>query len=207
MRVSISEAARILGVSITTLRRWDREGKLVAYRTPAGHRRYDADQLRQMAASHEPESSSAGLTLAYARVSTSEQRDALERQAVLLSGVCERYGWEYDVIRDIGSGLDARHSGLRELIKQICSGDVQRLAIARRDRLLAIGAELIFLLCEMFHVQIVILNPPEETFAPVGEFDRDVREIMAIFSERLSACRKQNAEQLKRTLQQIAEDL
>ncbi|WP_207654701.1 helix-turn-helix domain-containing protein, partial [Sulfobacillus sp. hq2] len=38
--VSIREAAKALGVSMTTLRRWEAEGRLMAEHTPGGHRRY-----------------------------------------------------------------------------------------------------------------------------------------------------------------------
>ncbi|MBN1485288.1 MAG: helix-turn-helix domain-containing protein, partial [Chloroflexia bacterium] len=44
MRIDISQAAHILGVSRKTLRRWDQEGKLPAERTLGGHRRYDLAQ-------------------------------------------------------------------------------------------------------------------------------------------------------------------
>ena len=44
--VGIDEAADALGVSITTLLRWESEGKLVAEHTPGGHRRYDLSKLR-----------------------------------------------------------------------------------------------------------------------------------------------------------------
>ncbi len=41
MYLSISQASSAVGVSISTLRRWEREGKLKsAYRTLGGHRRY-----------------------------------------------------------------------------------------------------------------------------------------------------------------------
>ncbi|MCG5517253.1 MerR family transcriptional regulator, partial [Ectothiorhodospira sp. 9100] len=39
--VSIGEAAKALGVSITTLRRWEASGRLVPEHTAGGHRRYD----------------------------------------------------------------------------------------------------------------------------------------------------------------------
>lgn len=44
--VSISEASRMLGVSETTLRQWTDEGKVRAFITPGGHRRYDKAELR-----------------------------------------------------------------------------------------------------------------------------------------------------------------
>ncbi|MBM7557915.1 excisionase family DNA binding protein [Halanaerobacter jeridensis] len=42
MKLSIKEAANFLGVAISILRRWDKEGKLVPERTVGGHRRYSA---------------------------------------------------------------------------------------------------------------------------------------------------------------------
>jgi len=43
---SIGEAAKVLGVSITTLRRWEASGRLVADRTAGEHRRYDLAKLK-----------------------------------------------------------------------------------------------------------------------------------------------------------------
>ncbi|MDB9318813.1 MULTISPECIES: MerR family transcriptional regulator, partial [Cyanophyceae] len=40
-KLSISEAAKLKGVSVSTLRRWETEGKLIPERTASGHRRYD----------------------------------------------------------------------------------------------------------------------------------------------------------------------
>lgn len=43
--IPIGEASKLKGVSIGTLRRWEREGLITAYRTPAGHRRYRRSDL------------------------------------------------------------------------------------------------------------------------------------------------------------------
>jgi predicted site-specific integrase-resolvase len=78
----ISEAANVLGVSVTTLRRWEREGKLISDRTHAGHRRYDLSKIK-------PELSHANdsvrKTIAYARVSSHDQKTDLERQKQVLA--------------------------------------------------------------------------------------------------------------------------
>jgi MerR family regulatory protein len=84
--VSISAAAEVLGVSITTLRRWEAAGKLVAEHTAGGHRRYDLAKLR-------PELFRAAdqgkrKTIAYARLSSPDQKDDLERQQQLLQRYC-----------------------------------------------------------------------------------------------------------------------
>ncbi|MBI4187468.1 MAG: MerR family transcriptional regulator [Chloroflexi bacterium] len=50
--VSISEASQALGVSEATLRQWTDEGKIKAFITPGGHRRYSVEDLKHFTASH-----------------------------------------------------------------------------------------------------------------------------------------------------------
>ncbi len=43
--LTTSQAARHLGVSLSTVRRWSDQGSLVGYRTPGGQRRFSVEQL------------------------------------------------------------------------------------------------------------------------------------------------------------------
>lgn len=98
---SIGEAAELLGVSIDTLRNWEREGKVQSIRTEGGHRRFRAIDLGVV------DTSGTRLTICYARVSTHEQKPDLERQALVLSSYCEQKNYNnYQVIKDLGSGLN-----------------------------------------------------------------------------------------------------
>ena len=110
---SIGEASEMLGVSITTLRRWETEGKLVPKRTVAGHRRYDLAKLK-------PELFRAALderhTVAYARVSSHDQKNDLERQKQVLELYCAKQGWTFEVIADLGSGMNYHKKGLKRLL-------------------------------------------------------------------------------------------
>ena len=140
--VSIHEAAEFLGVSPQTLRRWEREGKLLPdERTAGGRRRYDLARLR-------PEQFRAGdaprRTIAYARVSSHDQKDDLERQKQVLERYCARQGWTFEVIADLGSGMNYHKKGLKRLLDAIIEGQVGRLVITHKDRLLRFGAELVF---------------------------------------------------------------
>lgn len=45
--VPIGEAARIFGVTVATVRRWEREGKISAQRTPGGQRRFDRAEIER----------------------------------------------------------------------------------------------------------------------------------------------------------------
>ena len=117
--VGIGEVAKVLGVSIPTLRRWDAQGKLVAERTAAGHRRYDLVRLKPELFRSEV---SERATIAYARVSSHDQKSDLERQKQVLELYCARQGWTFEVVADLGSGMSYQKKGLRRLLDDIVAG-------------------------------------------------------------------------------------
>jgi putative resolvase len=204
MRVSISQAARELGVSISTLRRWEAEGKIEAERTPGGHRRYDLAELRGVVPRV---SRSEVLTLAYARVSSSDQKGDLVRQVALLESFCCAHGWRYEVLKDLGSGLNYKKRGLRQLLQRICAGEVKRLVLTHKDRLLRFGSELVFALCEEFQVEVVIINQSERPLSFEEELAQDVLEIITVFSAQLYGSRSHKNRKLVETLREAAEAL
>lgn len=203
MKVGIGRAAAQLGVSRDTLRRWEASGKIEVERTPAGHRRYDLAQLRGLVPA---KSASDRITIAYARISNQNQKKELKRQINLLETFCTEQGWEFEVIQDVGSGVNYRKSGLRQLIQRICQGDVGRLVLTHRDRLVRLGIELIFSLCEHFGTEVVILNA-----SSLSEFEdeiaEDVMEIITIFSARLYGSRSEKNKDVIQKLTEVAREL
>ncbi|MHB1732147.1 MAG: recombinase family protein [Ferrimicrobium acidiphilum] len=79
-------------------------------------------------------------TIAYARVSTNGQKDDLVRQVALLESYCAANGWTYEVISDLGSGLNHHKRELKALVSRIRSGEVGRLVLSHKDRLLRVGS-------------------------------------------------------------------
>ncbi len=205
MKVSIREAARMLGVSPHTLRRWEAAGKFTSERTPGGHRRYDLDKLRAVA-TNRPTDPSQRITIGYARVSSHDQKDDLKRQAVLLSEFCTQQGWKHEIIEDLGSGLNYNKKGLRSLIQRICNGEVGRLVVTHKDRLLRFGSELIFALCEHFGAEVVIINRSEDS-SYEEDLTRDVLEIITVFSARLYGSRSHKNKTLLKTLKEAADEV
>lgn len=191
--VSIGEAAAALGVSVTTLRRWEAAGRVVAERSAGGHRRYDLAKLRpDLVRSRED---ARRRTVAYARVSSHDQKDDLERQKQVLELYCARQGWTFEVVADLGSGMNYRKKGLRRLLDDIIAGSVGRLVITHKDRLLRFGAELVFAICEVKNVEVVILNQGEDaTFEE--DLAKDVLEIITVFSARLYGSRSRKNQKL-----------
>jgi excisionase family DNA binding protein len=191
--VGIGEAAEFLGVSITTLRRWEAEGRLAAEHTAGGHRRYDLAKLRpEMFRAAEKVSRR---TIAYARVSSHDQKDDLERQKQVLELYCAQQGWTFDLVSDLGSGMNYHKKGLRRVLDAVIDGGVGRLVITHKDRLLRFGAELVFALCEAKEVEVVILNKGEDTTFE-QDLAKDVLGIITVFSARLYGSRSRKNQKL-----------
>jgi len=203
--VGVGEAARILGVSVSTLRRWDATGKLVPEHTLGRQRRYKVSQLRPPVGRIVPDTRR---TIAYARVSSHDQKADLERQKQVLELYCARQGWTFDLISDLGSGMNYHKKGLKRLLNEILEGRVGRLVITHKDRLLRFGAELVFAVCEAKEVEVVILNQGEDASFE-EDLAKDVLEIITVFSARLYGSRSHKNQRLldgvKKAVEEAAE--
>lgn len=199
--VAIGEASEALGVSITTLRRWEREGKLIPERTAGRQRRYDLAKLKPelfYAAQQDRK------TIAYARVSSHDQKDDLERQKQVLELYCAKQGWTFEVIADLGSGMNYNKKGLKRLLDEIIEGRVGRLVVAHKDRLLRFGAELVFAICEAKDVEVLIINKGVDTTFE-EDLAKDVLEIITVFSARLYGSRSRKNQKLLDGVKQAVE--
>ena len=192
---SIGNAAKTLGVSISTLRRWDKNGRLVAERTPSGHRMYSISAISSFNPLTKANDAVDLPTIAYARVSSHDQRADLERQVKVLEMFCASHGWKYRVIQDLGSGMNYSKRGLRELLNLISEKSIGRLVITHKDRLLRFGAELVFSMCEMANIEVVIVNSGEESSFE-EELASDVLEIITVFSARMYGARSHKNKKL-----------
>jgi predicted site-specific integrase-resolvase len=193
--VSTGQAAKMLGVSVSTLQRWDRTGKLVPERTPAGRRRYKVADLGSYNPLTRKVVEPNRKTVAYARVSSHDQKPDLDRQAQVLEMYCAAHGWDHEVVTDLGSGMNYRKKGLTRLLDQVIGGEVGRLVITHKDRLLRFGAELVFAVCAAKHVEVVIINSGDERSFE-EELASDVLEIVTVFSARMYGARSHKNKRL-----------
>lgn len=189
MFIGIGEAASVIGVAISTLRRWELEKKFVAdFRTCGGHRRYSLARIQGSFFKQAIEATSTTLinkkTYAYARVSSHDQKLDLKRQENRLALHCQNNNWEFEVISDLGSGINYQKKGLNKLLKLMVTGSISRLVLTHKDRLLRFGSPLLFKLCEYFGVEVVVL---EQQLANdlEKELVADVIEIMTVFTAKM----------------------
>lgn len=206
MKVSIGKAAKEAGVTVTTLREWDKAGKVVSERTPGGHRRYEMETVLNYASRKK---NNEKVTAVYARVSTPSRKNDLEMQKQVLQLYCASKGWKYTVIEDIGSGLNYKKKGLLELIKLVESNRIERIVLNYKDRLLRFGSEIIFEICKYHNVNIVVLTEDEEK-SYEEELVEDVLSIITVFSAKLYGSRshknKAIVENAKRLFKKAAEE-
>jgi putative resolvase len=198
--ISITEASKLLGVTPKTLRLWEKQGKITSIKTEGGHRRYDISQLLNKKTTDKQ------LTICYARVSSNDQKNDLLTQIKVLELYSASKGFDYEIISDLGSGLNYKKKGLIRLIKLICTNQVDRLILTNKDRLLRFGSELIFSLCEQFGVEVIIINRTEDSSFE-EDLTNDVLELITVFSARLYGSRSHRNKKIINQLQDIAKDL
>jgi predicted site-specific integrase-resolvase len=99
------------------------------------------------------------------------------------------------VISDLGSGMNYKKKGLKNLLDAILGRKIKRLVITHKDRLLRFGAELIFTLCEIHHVEVVIINQGEDVSFE-EDLAKDVLEIITVFAARLYGARSHKNKKL-----------
>jgi excisionase family DNA binding protein len=176
--LSIGKTASLLGVSVVTLRRWNKLGKLTSFRTFGNHRRFNLNDILDII-----NPSRNKLHVAYARVSSHDQKKDLETQCKRLELIIKQNEHEM-LISDLGSGLNYNKNGLKKLINLITSQQVHTLYFTHKDRLLRFGSELIFSLCKKFGTKVVIVDAVQ-SISFEQELAQDVIELMTVFSAKL----------------------
>jgi len=114
----------------------------------------------------------------YCRVSSHQQKDDLKRQIEYMK---KEYP-TYEIIKDIGSGLNFKRKGLKKLIKYTINGEINEVVIAYKDRLCRFGYELIKHIIEEYSGGKIIKLTEEMT--------KDLVSIINICSARINGLRK-----------------
>lgn len=179
--------AELLGVSVKTLQRWDRDGILKANRTPTDRRYYTYDQYLQFKGIQTE--NDIRDTVIYARVSTRNQKDALQNQVEFLKQFCNAKGIIVNqCVEDFGSGLNYNRKKWNRLLDEVMANKIKTIVISNKDRFIRFGYDWFEKFCEKFNTKIIIVN--NETLSPNEELVQDIISILHVFSCRLYGLRK-----------------
>ena len=193
---SINEFSKILGVSAQTLRNWDKNGKLHPHHTSSnGYRYYSHEQLNQVM-NIKPNLDR--IVIGYCRVSSNKQKDDLERQIENMKLYLTAQDKPFEIISDIGSGINYKKKGLRELIKRISQNKVEKVVVLYKDRLLRFGLELIEYMASLYNCDIEIIDNTEKS--EQQELVEDLVQIITGLSCKLQGKRANKARKLVKEL-------
>lgn len=189
------EASQYIGRSISTLQRLDYSGKLKAYRTTTNRRYYTKDQLDAFLGK---KTQTQKLQIAYARVSSYEQKPELQHQLDYIRNYVNAKGIILDQeITDIGSGLNYNRKKWNKLMDLVEENKVGKIYIAYKDRFIRFGYDWFNRFCQKHDCDIVVLNNP--SLSPEEELTQDLLTILHVFSSRSYGIRKYQ-KQIKKEL-------
>lgn len=158
--------AELLGVSVKTLQRWDREGILKANRTPTDRRYYTYDQYLQFKGIN-TENDNRQIVI-YARVSTKKQKDDLQNQVTFLRQFCNAKGIIVDqCIEDYGSGLNYNRKKWNQLLDEVMEQKIKTIIVTHKDRFVRFGYDWFEKFCSM------AVSCTERTFPLMRSFFTD----------------------------------
>ena len=122
----------------------------------------------------------------YCRVSSSHQKEDLERQVELMRHLYP----DHELISEIGSGLNFKRKGFLKLLDMIIKGEVKELVVMYKDRLCRFGFEFVEHLMETYGKgKIIVVNRTEEK-TPLEEITEDILSIMNIYVSKMNGLRK-----------------
>lgn len=189
--MSIGKFAKKIGVNVATLRRMEAKGELLpAHVSSGGTRYYSTEQLKQfIGTTNKPK-----LVVGYCRVSTPSQKDDLKNQVNNVKSYMIAKGYQYEIIEDIGSGINYNKKGLKQLIDKINNQEVSKVVILYKDRLIRFGFELIEYLCQINGVELEVIDHTEKS--KEEELTDDLIQIITVFANRLYGQRSKKTKHL-----------
>lgn len=189
--MSIGKFSKEIGISINHLRLLHKTGELVPIKITKGGTRYYSDkQLNDYLGLNEKDKK----VILYARVSTKQQKDDLENQIKNLKEYAYSKGYNFEIISDIGSGINYKKEGLKKLLEKINNSEISKIVVLYKDRLVRLGFELIEFLANINNIEIEIID--NTTISKEEELTDDLIQIITVFANKLYGSNSKKTKQL-----------
>lgn len=181
------EFCKRIGVCIKTLERIEQRGEITPIRKNG--RRYYTESMVDEYLGIKREKKVDRKVIAYYRVSTNSQKKEMKYQRESIENFSINAGIAVDeYLSDIGSGINFKRKNFLHIIDMIEKGEVSKLIITYKDRLIRFGFELIEERCRVNNTEIIVINL--EKSSPEKELVEDLMTIIHVFSCRINSLRK-----------------
>lgn len=183
------QAAKLLGVTVKTIQRWDRVGLLRPVgRTPTNRRVYTAEQIQAFRGLRANNMETPTRIVAYCRVSSTAQKPDLVNQRRVLEDFALARGFaNVEFVEEVGGGLNFNRPKFLNILDAVSRQEVKTLVLAHKDRFVRFGFEWFERFCKMNGCEILLLN--QERMSPEQEMVQDLMTIVHCFSSRLYGLR------------------
>jgi putative resolvase len=179
------EVAKIFGVSYVAVKKWAYAGKIKYIKTPGGKYRYPESEVRRLLGEQMPK----GKVAIYARVSSADQKEDLERQKQKLVEYAKSKGYQdIEVVEDIASGLNEDRKGLNKLFKLLTERQIEAVFITYKDRLTRFGFKYLEAFFSSYGCRIEAIDS-EEVKEPQQELVEDLVAIVTSFAGKIYGAR------------------
>ena len=184
--VSYGEVNEMLGITVMTLRNMRHRGDIEAIKIGNKYAYNLNKYLDDNKINRKEEPKQNKRNIIYCRVSSNKQKEDLKRQ---INDTQKIYP-KYEIITDVGSGLNFNRKGLTKLIDYAIKGEINEVVITYKDRLARIGFEMIENIIKTYsNGKITIINKTEEE-TPTDELVKDVVSIMNVYVAKINGLRK-----------------
>ncbi|ACS90786.1 IS element ISTsi1 orfA, putative resolvase [Thermococcus sibiricus MM 739] len=195
------EASKKLGVSKMTILRWIKSGKLKAHRIGKEYR-VPESEIKKILEGKIPDQ-----VAIYARVSSQNQKEDLERQVEYLKNYCSAKGYQVaKIITDISSGLNENRKGLKQLFKLVENGEITKVVITYKDRLTRFGFKYLEQYFNSHGVEIEVIFDDEEKTLEEKELVEDLLAIVTSFAGKLYGARSHKKKRLVEAVKNALRD-
>jgi putative resolvase len=177
--VKAAEAAEYYNVSISNLRKWAREGLIVANKGPGGQ----YDYVLPDGPKPDPRPPIRP-NIIYCRVSSRKQESDLVRQSKCLRKLYP----DYTVVKDIGSGINHNRPGFQTILEQLFKGNIKRVMVTHPDRFTRFGFDFFQWMFQQFGAVLETVEKP--TASPADELVEDIMDVFTDFTTRYYGSRK-----------------
>lgn len=198
---TVGQFAKIISKTPQTIRNWDKENILKPHHVSESGYRYYSDEQVNHYLGFKGEKPVNRKVIGYCRVSSNKQKDDLERQIENMQTYLLAGGKPFEIITDIGSGINYKKKGLLKIIELITQNKIEKIVVLYKDRLLRFGFELVEYIASLHDCEIEVIDNTEKT--EDQELVEDMIQIITVFSAKLQGKRAHKA---KKMIKELTED-
>jgi predicted site-specific integrase-resolvase len=168
------------GITRNTLTNWVKTNKIGFSKTKTGRYIYNDNDIKPVKRKN----------IIYGRVSTTGQKENLNRQVERLENFCSSNGYIIDdIFTEIASGMNYNRKNFVKLLNSVLNNEIENIFVEYEDRLVRFGFDNIVNICKNFNTNIIVINKSENN-DQVKEITDDLISIIHHFSSKIYSLRK-----------------